>query len=33
MEWTAIARVDSEKLELTIKSMTQNQPFILIRRR
>mgnify|MGYP006889849439 CR=1 FL=1 len=29
----AITRVDSEKLELTIKSMTQNQQFILIRRR
>ena len=33
MEWTAIAWVDSEKLELTVKSMTQNQQCILIRKR
>lgn len=33
MEWIAITRVDSEKLEWTVKTMTQNQQFILIRKR
>ena len=33
MEWTVITWVDSEKFELTVKSMKQNQQCILIRRR